>query len=99
MKNRKNNVLPFPKPPTNQSIKNWGGSWFAVNTTAAQRYRQEQGTKLGEGAYQEGAVVPKGSGKTSWVFGNTKHELRGTSSHSDSRAPLSEREVDSEELG
>lgn len=37
----------------------------------------------------EGAQVPAGTGSTSWFFGNTKHELRGTSSRSASRKAAS----------
>lgn len=33
--------------------------------------------------------VPKGTGKTSWFFGNTKHQLRATSSHSIERRAAS----------
>lgn len=39
--------------------------------------------------FVEGAEVPKGSGATSWFFGNTKHQMRGTSSGSTSRKAAS----------
>jgi C-5 cytosine-specific DNA methylase len=50
---------------------------------------QHSGRKLGLAAYQPGVQVPKGTGKTSWFFGNTKHELRGTSSGSKARKAAS----------
>lgn len=73
-----------------RATKNEGGSWFAIGSPGQKVTGQNpDGRKLGTEAYLAGAIIP--DGKTSWFFGNTKHELRATSSGSRSRKAASAR--------
>ena len=65
------------------AVKNKGGSWFAVaNNTTSGVGNNPDGRKVD---HHLNGDVPEGTGKTSWFFGNTKHELRATSSGSQAR--------------
>lgn len=86
--------------PSGKKLKGFGGTWFhnaELGTTNPNRSRTANpvsvpvtdGRKLGAAAYQEGVEIPIGTGKTSWFFGNTKHELRGVSSGSHCRKAAS----------
>lgn len=67
--------VPALMPPVRRASKNNGGSWFAVahNTTSGTGQNPD-GRKVNTHVAENS---PKGTGKTSWFWKNTKHELRG----------------------
>jgi hypothetical protein len=74
----------------NGGVKIPGQDWnrFKNHGDVSPDWTMQVGRKVDH--HLDGAV-PEGTGKTSWFFGNTKHELRGTSSGSTSRKEASAR--------